>query len=246
MDGIGESGSLSITSRARVTGVVYLLFFLTAIGGALVAPETGGPGGLPTDAAAVANNIVSHESSYELGVALGLISTALYVALAALFYLLLRPVSRTLSLLMVVFDLILCAVTAFGTVFQLAPLVILGGSSYLNVFDVRQLQALALVSLHLGEQAGHVSLVFAGVFQLFFGYLIFRSTYLPRVIGVLIAVAGVGWLTFLVPPVAAFLLTYIEVLGFVAEASLMLWLIVKGVNAQRWLEADRTRLIAAE
>ena len=226
---------MSIGSRARVTGVVYLLYFLTAVSGALVAPGAGGPGGLPTDAAASANAIVAHESSYELGVALGLISTAIYVALAALFYLLMRPVSRSLALLMVFFDLILCAVTAFGTVFQLAPVVILGGSSYLSVFDVKQLQALALLSIYVGGQAGHVSLVFAGVFQLFFGYLIYRSTFLPRIIGVLIAVAGVGWLTFLIPPLASFLLTYIEVLGFVAEASLMLWLIVKGVNAQRWM-----------
>jgi hypothetical protein len=227
---------------ARITGVVYLLFFVTAIVGVLIAPGTGGPGALPTDAAATASRIVTHESAYELGIALGLVSTALYLVLAALFYLLLRPVSRPLSLLMLVFDLVLCAVTAFATVFQLAPLVVLGGSAYLSVFDVHQLQALALLSLYLSAQTEHVALVFAGGFQLFFGYLIYRSTFLPRVIGVLIAAAGVGWLTFLFPPVANALLTYTVVLGIAAETSLMLWLIVMGVNTERWTEvAARAR-----
>jgi hypothetical protein len=231
---------------ARITGVVYLLFFVTAFAGVLIAPGTGGPGGLPTDAAASANRITSHESAYELGVALGLVSTVLYLALAALFYLLLRPVSRPLSLLMLVFDLVLCAVTAFGTVFQLAPVVILGGSSYLTVFDVKQLQALALLSLYVGGQAEHVALVFAGAFQLFFGYLIYRSTFLPRVIGILIAAAGVGWLTFLYPPLSDRLLTYSEVLGIAAESSLMLWLIVMGVDARRWSErAAQARVLLA-
>ena len=225
---------MNIATRARLTGAVYLSYFLTAVLGALIAPGTGGPGGLPIDAASFAASVTSHESQYELGVALGLVSTAIYVALAALFYVLLRPVNRTVALLMVFFDLVLCAVTAFATVFQLAPIVLLDGGGYLSAFDPKQLQALALLSLHLGEQAGHVALVFAGGFQLFFGYLIYRSGFLPRAIGVLIAVAGVGWLTFLYAPLASALITYSEVLGFAAEASLMLWLLIFGVNAQRW------------
>ena len=78
--------------------------------------------------------------------------------------------------------------------------------------------------------------MFFGVFQLFLGYLIYKSTFLPRIIGILIAVAGVGWLTFLSPPLAHYLLTVLEVVGFGAEASLMLWLLVMGVNVQRWNE----------
>ena len=77
---------------------------------------------------------------------------------------------------------------------------------------------------------------FLGVFQILIGYLIFRSTFLPRILGALIALAGLGWLTFLWPPLAAYLLTYLEVLGILAEASLMLWLLVIGVNSQRWIE----------
>lgn len=222
-------------TRARIAGVVYLLFFVTAVLGALVSPSTG-PAGPSGDATAAANAIVGHEAQYELGVALGLVSTVFYVGLAGLFYQMFRPVSRNLSLLVVLFSLVGCAITAVGTVLQLAPLNILSGGSYLSAFNDQQLRALSLLSLNLSVEAGRVALVFFGVFQLFLGYLIYRSTFLPRIIGVLIAVAGVGWLTFLSPPLANYLLTVLEVFGFAAEASLMLWLLVKGVNVQRWNE----------
>jgi hypothetical protein len=211
--------------RARITGVVYLLFFLTAIFGALFTPAT-------------ANTILAHESSFRLGFALSLISTACYVAVTALFYQLFKPVNRSLALLAAFFGLMGCAITAFGSLFQLAPLVVLGGSPYLGVFNVRQLQAMAQMLLDLNAQAGYIALVFFGVFQLLIGYLIFRSTFLPRILGALMALAGLGWLTFLSPPLANSLLTYLEVLGVLAEGSLMLWLLVMGVNAQRWKEQE--------
>lgn len=227
---------VSPRARARIAGAVYLLFFLTAVLGALVAPGISGLGGASGDAAATANNILAHEAAYRVGWALGLISTACYVALIALFYQLFRPVSRTFALLAAFFGLVGCAITAFGSLFQLAPSVILSGSPYLSVFDAKQMQALALLLLNLGVQVGDIALVFFGLFQLMLGYLIFKSTFLPRVLGALIALAGVGWLTFLAPPLANVLLTYLEVFGFLAEAVLMLWLLVMGVNAQRWQE----------
>jgi hypothetical protein len=223
----------SPTTRARLTGAVYLLFFLTAILGAVIAPGISGPGATG-DAVATANNIMAHQPSFRVGWALDLISTAFYVALMALFYQLFKPVSRTLALLGMVFGLVGCAVTAFGSLFQLAPLVVLGGSPYLSAFDARQLQALALLFLNLNLQVGYIALVFFGVFQIVLGYLIFRSAFLPRIIGAFVALAGLGWLTFLSPPLANQLLTPLEVLGIAAEASLMLWLLVMGVNSQRW------------
>jgi hypothetical protein len=82
------------------------------------------------------------------------------------------------------------------------------------------------------------SLVFFGPYCLLLGYLIFRSTFLPRVLGVLMALAGLGWLIFL-SPLANYLSTYLKAIGFCAELSLCLWLVVKGVNAQRWREQAR-------
>jgi hypothetical protein len=223
-------------ARARITGVVYLLFFLTAVLGALVAPAISGLGGVSGDAAAAANSILAHEASYRLSWALGLISTVCYVAVTALFYQLFKPVSRSLALLAVFFGLVEQTITALQSLFQVAPLAILGGSPYLSVFTAKQLQALALLFLNLNVQAGSIALVFAGPFQILIGYLIFRSTFLPRILGVLVALAGVGWLTFLAPPLANHLLTYLEVLGVIGEVPLMLWLLVMGVNTQRWIE----------
>ena len=210
-----------------MTGVIYLLFFLTAVLGAYFTPAT-------------AKDILAHEASFRLGWALTLISTACYVALMALFYQLFKYVSRSLALLAAFFGLVGCVLTAIQSLFQLAPLVVLGHSQYLSVFTMKQLQAQAQQLLDLNAQAGYIALVFFGVFQLLIGYLIFRSTFLPRILGALIALGGLGWLTFLSPPLATSLLTYLMVLGILAEVPLMLWLLVMGVNAQRWKEQDNT------
>jgi Domain of unknown function (DUF4386) len=101
---------------------------------------------------------------------------------------------------------------------------------------VDQLQVMALMSIKSNVQATYIYLVFFGLFNLLIGYLIFKSAFLPRILGVLMALSGLGWLTFLSPSFANYLLTYIEILGITAEASLMLWLLVKGVNVQRWKE----------
>jgi len=132
--------------------------------------------------------------------------------------------------------LVACAITAAGSLFQLAPLVVLGGAPYLSVFNAEQLRALALMFLELNNQTANICLVLFGFYDLLIGYLIFRSVFLPRVLGALMTLAGLGWLSFLYPPLANFLSPYILVLGFLAELLLMLWLLVKGVNVQRWKE----------
>ncbi len=213
---------VSPRSRARITGAVYLLFFFTAILGAVVMPAT-------------AKDILAHEPAFRFGYALTLISTACYVAVAALFYQLFKPVSRSIAFLAAFFGLVGCAITAVQSIFQLAPFVVLGGS-YSSSFTVDQLRALAQMLLDMSAQAGNVALVFFGLFQLLIGYLIFRSTFLPRVLGALMALGGLGWLTFLSPPLANHLLTVLEPIGILAEGPLMLWLLVFGVNSQRWSE----------
>jgi hypothetical protein len=222
----------SARPRARITGIVYLLYFLTVMSAEFLVKGLVVSG----DAAATANNILAHESLFRLGLATGLISTAFYVAVTALFYDLFKTVSRSLSLLAAFFSLVGCAILAFASLFQLAPLVVLGGSQYLSVFKVEQLRALALMFLELNTQAGNICVVFFGVYCLLIGYLIFRSTFLPRLLGVLMALAGLGWLTFLSPPLANRLSPYNLVLGFLAELALMLWLLARGVNVQRWKE----------
>ncbi len=218
--------------QARITSVVYLAYFLTVMSAQFLMK------GLivSTDAAATANNILAHESLFRMGFAINLIATALYIALTALFYNLFKPVNRPLALLAAFFSLVGCAVQALSYVVYLAPFILLGGAPYLSAFNLGQSQALVLMLLKLRSQAEQIDLVFFGFFDLLIGCLILKSTFLPRILGVLMALAGLGWLIFLFPPLANNLSRYILPLGFLAELFLMLWLLVKGVNVRRWQE----------
>jgi hypothetical protein len=158
-----------------------------------------------------------------------------------MFYGLFRPVSRSLSLIAAFFGLVGNAVLAINSLNLFAPLLLLGGAQYLSVFKVEQLQALALMFLKLHAQGSNISLVFFGFYCLLIGYLIFRSTFLPRILGVLMAIAGLGWLTnsfanFLSPPLANYLSPYILLPGLLGEGSLCAWLLVIGVNVPKWEE----------
>jgi hypothetical protein len=139
-----------------MTGAVYLLYFLTAVPGEVLIRQAGVSGiqaGVSGDAAATAAAVLAHESLFRLGFALGLVSIACYTALTGLLYRLLRPVSGSVALVAAFLSLVGMAVQASGSLLQLAPLVILGGSPYLGAFDASQLRALALLCLHLTRRS---------------------------------------------------------------------------------------------
>jgi len=217
--------------RAKIAGVFYLLIFLT--GGAAVPSFRLVVSG---DAAATATNILAHEPLFRWGFAALLLNVAVYMVVTMLFYDLFKPVNGSLSLLAAFFSLVGCGIQAFACLFYLAPLVVLGGAQYLRVFKVEQLQAVALMFLKLYGQAYNLGLVFFGFYCLLIGYLILRSTFLPRILGALMMFAGLGWLTFLYPPLASHLDPYIRIPGILGEGSLTLWLLVMGVNVERWRE----------
>ncbi len=106
----------------------------------------------------------------------------------------------------------------------------------LSAFKIEQLQAAAWASLKLYSQTFDISFVLFALFDFLLGYLIFKSTFLPRIFGVLMMIAGVGASTFLYPPLAIALKWFVLPVGGLAELVLMLWLIVKGVNVARWEE----------
>src|SRR5690242_5966848 len=161
----GQVAAASPRLKARITGIVYLLFFLTAVLGEIFMQLAGmsGLGAVSGDAAAAANNLLEHTASFWVGFALGLGSIACYVAVTALLYELFKPVSRSLSLLAVFFSLVGLTIQAFASIFQLAPLILLGDSPYLSVFSARQVQALSLMLLRLHDQAYGIGLVFDGL-----------------------------------------------------------------------------------
>lgn len=144
---------------------------------------------------------------------------------ALLFYSLFKPVSRNLSMLAAIFRLTLVAIMALTS---------LNYFGALNLFDA----AHSATAFNRGDE---ISLVPFGIHCLLIGYLIYRSSFLPRILGVLMTFAGLGWLTFLSPPFAHHLYLYILAPGIIGEGALTLWLIVMGLNEQRWREqAART------
>jgi Domain of unknown function (DUF4386) len=223
--------------KARIAGVIYLIcgmaysYARNDVRGKLV---------VDGDAAATAHNILAHEPLYRLGFAAEIISSLCYVAVALLLYELFKPVNRSISLLAAFFSLAGCTIQALSSLLHLAPLVVLGGDLYLSVLGVEQLQALALLFLTLRDQASSIYMVFFGWYCLLIGYLIVRSRFLPRILGVFMAISGVAYQAFLSPPLADYLFPYvIAPAGALGELSLILWLLVMGVNVERWKEQAR-------
>lgn len=188
------------------------------------------------DAAATAANILSHEGLFRLGFAIYLIELACQITMTVLFYDLLKPVSRSVSLLAATFGLTGCGIKIISRIFFIAPVFVLGGSHYLSVFSKEQLQALALLFLKVDYQAETMAMIFFGFYAIVKGYLVFRSTFLPRFLGVLGAVAGLGLLTYLYEPFAARVVLFIVGLGIVGALANLVWLLVFGVNERRWKE----------
>jgi hypothetical protein len=221
---------------ARITGVLYLLTMLTGIfaqffvSGRLV---------VFGDAAATATNILAHRNLFQWGFTVYLVEMACNVAITALFYELLKPVNRSVSLLAAFLGLVGCTIKTLSRLFYLAPLFVLGGSPYLSVFNLEQRQALALLFLKLNDHGAAVALAFFGFYALLTGYLIFKSTFLPRVLGVLSECAGLGWLAFLSPTLGYRLFPFLAAFGLVGAAALILWLLVFGVDEERWNAQSR-------
>jgi uncharacterized protein DUF4386 len=222
--------------KARITGVLYLLTMVTGIFAQGFVSERLVISG---DAAATATNILRHKSLFELGFTVYLIEMACQIAITALFYDLLQPAGRSVSLVAAFLGLAGCVIKSFSRLFYIAPLFVLGDERYLGVFSPEQLQALALLFLKVNDRGAGIALAFFGFYALLTGYLIINSTFLPRILGVLSVVAGVGWLTFLYPPLGYRLFLYVAPFGLLGAAALIVWLLVFGVNEQRWKEQAR-------
>jgi Domain of unknown function (DUF4386) len=227
-----DAAEASPRIKARTAAVLYLLegapavFQQAVIAGLVVSG----------DAAATATNILANEMLFRLWFAAALLAVSCHIAYTVLFYDLFRPVNRTIALLAAAISLVACALQAFATLFQLTPLLALEGGSSLGALTPGQAQTLALVSLNLHTQAFNIYLIFFGFWLILTGYLILRSNFFPRVIGVLLVLDGLGWATFLWPPLAISLYPVISTVAALAEIPLVLWLLVVGVNVQRWKE----------
>ncbi len=228
--------------KANVAGILYLANMLAFVPAAYVHSRFV----IAAGTAAAASNTLVAEPLYRFGFTFDLIAVASGIAVTALFYDLFKPVSGHLSLFAAYVSLMGCAITAASCLLHFVPSAILRAADYFPIFATK-LDAIALLFLRLRIQTAGIGIVFAGVYCLLIGFLIFRSTFIPRSVGLLMAVAALGWLTYLSPSLASELAPFNSfVSGLLGEGSLMLWLLVIGVNAQRRTQASLASPSSAE
>ena len=223
---------------ARIGGALYLaIIVLGAFAEGFVTNRLV----VPSDPAATAHNILVSSVLWRLSVAGDLMVALCAVPLLWIEYLLLRPVSKQLVLLAVLFNLVSLAVEAISKLFLMVVVPTLGSADHLKAFEPQQLQILANLALQSHDIAFNIALIFFGCTCLVNGYLIFRSGYLPKLIGVLMQVAGVSYLiacfaALFVPTFADLIIPAILILPLIGESSFCLWLLAKGVNVAKWNE----------
>jgi hypothetical protein len=191
--------------------------------------------------ATTAHNIQTHELLYRLSLAAHVVVTVTNIPMALIFYELFKVVNRRLALLDVFFGLVATAVEAAGILSQFTPVVLLSGSKYANGLPAPQLHALAYLPGDLSTIDYAIYGVFYGLDFVCVAYLVFTSTFLPRAIGVLLAIDALNYLvngftTMLAPGVAAHLGAWTGLPTIIAEGSLCLWLLLVGVDTGRWKE----------
>jgi len=221
---------------ARIAGVLYLIVIVAGIFAEIVVR---GRLVVSDDAATTAHNILAHEQLFRWGFAAELIAGLCVVPLIMLLYEIFKVVNTRVALLAVFFSLIGGSIEGAALLGHFAPLILLKQGRDLGV-SPDLLQALAYMALRLQGIGYAVALAFFGGTMLARGYLIVRSSFFPRVIGVLLAIEGVCYLVnsfvdFVAPGIAATVLAFLMVAGL-AEVILCLWLLVMGINEQRWKE----------
>lgn len=223
MPTLQSSAAAGTTRRlARLAGSFYLAELLTHIPGVLIRRTLVSP----TDAAATASSILGHAPLLYTAFATDMVGFACYIVVTALLYQLFKPVNRNVSLAAAFFSLAGCTIGALSCAFTIVPLFLLQSPAYVGALSARELQALALMFFRVYAQCFNTSFVLFGCYCVLIGYLAFRSRLLPRTVGVLMVIAGIGWLTFIYPPAARHLSPEILVPGIIGEGSLTVWLLV--------------------
>jgi len=216
--------------RARVAGALYLVANLFAPFTLLYLPSRFIVRG---DAAATANSIMASESLFRVGIVGNLFTFIANILLALALYQLLKVVNRNMASLMVILFLVGVPIAMLNELSQLAVLQLLSGADYLKAFAPDQLQAIVYLSLGVHDQGLLIAHVFFGLWLLPMGYLVFRSGFIHRIVGVLLVIAGVGYV---VQSFAAFLGYNVNIILFtgLGELVFLFWLLIKGVDVDQW------------
>ena len=190
---------------------------------------------VPGDAATTVNNILASESLFRLSFVSDLIRQALLMLLTLILYKLLKPVNKNIASLMVILYLVCVPVSMLNELNHLAVLLLSSGAGYLSAFNTDQSNALVMFFVELRKYGTFITQFFS-FWVLFLGYLVFKSGFLPRILGILLMLGGLCYtvlavLFFLFPNFDA---TIFGLFAFIGESLFYLWLLIKGVNVEEW------------
>jgi hypothetical protein len=192
---------------------------------------------VPGDAATTANNIMASEGLFRAGIVSDSVVFLIEIVITVLLYVLLKPVSKTLSLVAAFSRLAMTIIQGINLLNYFIPLLLLSGADYLTVFKPDQLHALVLLFLNAHEYVVLIWGLFFSLHLFVLGYLVYKSGYIPRILGVLLVFAS---LSYLIQSFGNFLLPEYEeifaTIGFLSiiELAFALWLLIKGVNVEQW------------
>ncbi len=225
------NASLPAQTYARLAGGLLLITMVAGFFGELYVP---GQIMVSGDAAATARNLAGSNFLFRAGFAVYLVEAVCDVALSLIFYVLLKPVSRDLALLAAFFGLVSTSLFGVAELFYFAASLFIDGS--VKAFSHDQLDAFALLSLKLYDVGGGIFMVFYGIASILRGFLIYRSGYLPRALGVLLALAGMGFVirNFALVLAPAWASDLFLAPMSLAVLSMAVWFLAKGVDSAKW------------
>jgi len=228
----------STKQAARVAGLLYIVTCIPAPFSLIYIPNTLI---VPGNATATANKILANESMFRLGMAGEVITSIAFIFAVRALYLLLQGVNKRHASLMVTLFAISIPISCLNVLNEIAALILLRGADFLSVFTRPQLDALAFVFLRLHSYGFVVAAIFWGLWLFPFGVLVYRSGFLPRILGVWLMI---NCFAYVIPSFTALLLpqyrdvvTRIALPFLLGELAIVLWLLIKGAREQPLAES---------
>lgn len=233
---INQISEFSPSKTARIAGVLYLVIALAAIVAHQYVPANII---VPGDAAATTSNIMENEQLLRFGgVGAELIVLLSEIVLSVVLYVLFRPVNKTLSLMAAVSRLAMTTIHGINLLNYFFALMLVSGSGYVAAFGPEQVQSLVMLFLDAHSFGFTIGIAFLTLHVFILGYLIFKSSFIPRIFGVLFELAAVGYLfdSFALLLSSSYTTTpaFVAIPIAVAEIAFPLWLLIKGVNVEHW------------
>jgi len=216
---------------ARMTGILYFLVILTGVASEIMVHNFII---VPGDMTTTVNHITAYEAIFRLGFVISLARFVVFIFMVLALYKLLRPVNKDWSLVMIALALVSIAIGMVSLLFQYAAPLLLSRNGYSTLFTTDQWQAQVLFFINLQMLGDKASQILA-VWLLPLGYLIYKSGFFPRILGVLMVMASLGYVTdFLIFFLLPNLNWQVAGFAFLAELPFPFWLLMIGVNVERW------------